>query len=118
MIYFQLVLSKTCFMHYYAHHQELTTILLVTTCGVRPLGCWWSEVRCRVASYASGKGSVSTHHVSEIDRSFKHSLTVVQYQRDSRLRGDQLPAINDREWYEGIVFTAKWPVKQATLSTE
>ena len=60
----------------------------------------------------------STHHVSEIDRSIKHALTVVQYQRDSRLRGDQLPAISDREWYGSIVFTAKWPVNQVTLSSE
>lgn len=60
----------------------------------------------------------STHHASEIDRSIKHALTFIQYQRDSRLRGDQLSAISDREWQGGFVFTAKWSVNQVTLSTK
>jgi len=36
------------FGHCYAHHQELTTIALITTWAVRFLGCCWLEVRCRL----------------------------------------------------------------------
>jgi hypothetical protein len=32
--FIELVICSTCFGHLYAHHQELETIHLVTTCGV------------------------------------------------------------------------------------
>jgi hypothetical protein len=32
--FIELVICSTCFGYLYAHHQELETILLVTTCGV------------------------------------------------------------------------------------
>jgi len=41
-----LVIGSTCFGHHYAHHQELTTIMLVTTWAVRFLVCCWLEVKC------------------------------------------------------------------------
>jgi len=44
-----LMLDSTCFGHCYAHHQELTTIVLITTLAVPFLGCCWLEVRCRQA---------------------------------------------------------------------
>jgi hypothetical protein len=33
-LFIEPVICSTCFGHLYAHHQELKTILLVTTCGV------------------------------------------------------------------------------------
>ena len=39
--------GSICFGHCYAHHQELTTIVLITTWAVRFLGCCWLDVRCR-----------------------------------------------------------------------
>jgi len=40
-----LLIGSTCFGHYYAHHQELTTIMLITTLVVSFLVCWRLEVR-------------------------------------------------------------------------
>jgi len=48
------MIGWTCFGHCYAHHQELTTIVLITTLAVRFLGCCWLEVRCRQAGVVSG----------------------------------------------------------------
>ena len=44
-----LMIGSTCFGYYCAHHQELTTIVLITTWAFRILGCCWLEVRCRQA---------------------------------------------------------------------
>ena len=41
-----LLLGSTGFGHYYAHHQELTTIMLITTLVVSFLVCCRLEVRC------------------------------------------------------------------------
>ena len=44
-----LMIGSTCFGHCYAHHQELTTIVLMITWVVRFLGCCWLDVGCRQA---------------------------------------------------------------------
>ena len=41
-----LLIGSTCFGHYYAHHQELATIMLITTLVVSFLVCCRLEVRC------------------------------------------------------------------------
>jgi hypothetical protein len=40
-----LLIGPTCFGHYYAHHQELATIMLITTLVVSFLVCCLLEVR-------------------------------------------------------------------------
>jgi len=40
-----LIIGSTYFGHHYAHHQELTTIALVTTWVVWFLSCCWLDVR-------------------------------------------------------------------------
>ena len=45
--FIMLMLGSTCFGHHYAHHQELTTIALVTTEAVWFSSCCWLEVKCR-----------------------------------------------------------------------
>jgi len=42
-----LMLGSTCFGHHYTHHQELTTIALVTIQAVWFSSCCWLEVKCR-----------------------------------------------------------------------
>ena len=42
-----IMLGSTCFGHHYAHHQEFTTIALVTTKAVWFSSCCWLEVKCR-----------------------------------------------------------------------
>ena len=41
-----LLIGSTCFEHYYAHHQELATIMFITTLIVSFLVCCRLEVRC------------------------------------------------------------------------
>jgi len=41
-----LLIGPTCFVQYYAHHQDLTTIMLITTFVVSFLVCCRLEVRC------------------------------------------------------------------------
>jgi len=41
-----LLIGSTCFGHYYAHHQELATIMLITTLVISFLVCCMMEVRC------------------------------------------------------------------------
>jgi len=41
-----LLIGSTCFGHYYAYHQELATIMLITTLVVSFLVCCRLEVRC------------------------------------------------------------------------
>jgi len=41
-----LLIGSTCFGHCYAHHQELATVMLITTLVVSFLGCCRLEVRC------------------------------------------------------------------------
>jgi len=31
--FIELIIRSTCFGHYYAHHQELETIQVITACG-------------------------------------------------------------------------------------
>ena len=44
--YFIALIGSTCFEHYYAHHQELATMLLITTLVVSFLVCCVLEVWC------------------------------------------------------------------------
>ena len=37
--YIMLLIGSTCFGHYYVHHQELATIMLITTLVVSFLDC-------------------------------------------------------------------------------
>ena len=46
---FRFMIVSTCFGHYYAHHQKLTTTVLITAWAVRFLCCCWLEVRYRQA---------------------------------------------------------------------
>ena len=41
-----LLMGSTCFGHYYAHQQELTTIMLITPLVVSFLVCCRLDVRC------------------------------------------------------------------------
>jgi len=41
-----LLIGSICFGHYYAHHQELATIMLITILVVSFLVCCRLEVRC------------------------------------------------------------------------
>ena len=59
-----LIICSTCFGHFYAHRQELETICVITAHGVRCLGCWLLEVRCRAAGYAFGMRDVAQQHPS------------------------------------------------------
>jgi len=45
--FIMLMLVSTCFVDHYAHHQELTTIALVTTWAVWLSSCYWLGVKCR-----------------------------------------------------------------------
>jgi hypothetical protein len=51
----------------------------------------------------------STHHVYEIDRNIKRTLVVIQYQRDSKQGGKQLPVISDRMAQTGIALLRNGP---------
>ena len=54
LLFFILHIDSTCVGHYYAHHQEHTTIVLITTLVVSFLGCCTLEVRCGQAGVVSG----------------------------------------------------------------
>ena len=41
-----LLIGSTCFGHYYAHHQELATVMLITTLAVSFSVCCMLEVKC------------------------------------------------------------------------
>ena len=41
-----LLIGPTCFGHYYSHHQELATIMLITTFVVPCLVCCRLEISC------------------------------------------------------------------------
>jgi len=49
-----LLIGSTCFKHYCAHHQELATMMLITTLVVSFLVCCMLEVRCGLAGVVSG----------------------------------------------------------------
>jgi len=49
-----LLTGSTCFGHYYAHHQELATMMLITTLVVSFLVCCMLEVRCGWSGVVSG----------------------------------------------------------------
>jgi len=57
--FIMLVLGSTCFGHHYAHHQELTTIALVTTYAVWFWRCCWLGVKCRQNGWVSGPKAVT-----------------------------------------------------------
>ena len=48
-----LLIGSTCFGHYYAHQQELATMMLITTLVVSFLVCCRLEVRCGQAGVVS-----------------------------------------------------------------
>ena len=48
------LISSTCFGHYYAHRQELATMMLITTLVVSFLICCMLEVRCGFVGVVSG----------------------------------------------------------------
>ena len=54
-----LLIGSTCFGHYYAHHQELTTVMFITTLVVSFLGCCRLEVRCGWAGVVSGLQAIA-----------------------------------------------------------
>jgi len=47
-------MGSTCFGHYCAHHQEIATIMLITTLVISFLVCCMLEVRCGSAGVVSG----------------------------------------------------------------
>ena len=52
--FIELINRSTCFGHYYAHLQELETIMLVTARGMEHFVCGWSMVWNGAVGYASG----------------------------------------------------------------
>jgi len=50
-----LMITSTWFGHFFALHQVLTTVVLITTWAAQFLGCCWLEVRCRQAEYVTVK---------------------------------------------------------------
>jgi len=64
IVLFTLMIGSTCFGHYCAHHQELTTIVLITTWTVLFLGCCWLEVRCSQAGYVSGLQAIARRAIA------------------------------------------------------
>ena len=53
-----LLIGSTCFRHYYAHHRELGTIMLITTLVVSFLVCCRLKGRCSQAGVVSGLQAV------------------------------------------------------------
>jgi hypothetical protein len=49
-----LLIGLTCFEHYYAHYQELATMMLIAILNVSLLVCCMLEVRCGWAGVVSG----------------------------------------------------------------
>jgi len=49
-----ILIGSTCFGRYYAYHQELTTIILITTLVVSFLVCCRLEVGCARLEYCPG----------------------------------------------------------------
>ena len=54
-----LIIGSICFGHCYAHHQELTTIILITKLVISFLVCCRLEVRCRHAGQMSGLQTIA-----------------------------------------------------------
>jgi len=54
LLFYCTVIGSTCFGHCYAHHQELMTMMLITTLVVSFLACYMLEVRCGWAGVVSG----------------------------------------------------------------
>jgi len=79
-----LLIGSTYFGHYYAHHQELETIMLITTLVVSFLVCCRLEVRCGLAGVVSNlqqtKNETTNVVMNIIRRSFQKFCTL-------RLRG-------------------------------
>ena len=48
------LMGSTCFGHYYAHHQELAIMMLITILVVSFLVCCMLEVKCCLAGEVSG----------------------------------------------------------------
>ena len=49
-----LLMGSTCFGHYYAHHQELAIMMLITILFVSFLVCCMFEVKCCLVGEVSG----------------------------------------------------------------
>ena len=56
-----LLTGSTCFGHYYAHRQELATMMLITKLVVSFLVCCRLEVRCGSAGVVSGQQAKARH---------------------------------------------------------
>jgi len=54
-----LPIGSTCFGHYYAHHQELKTVTLITTSVVSFLVCCRLKVRCGECGVVSGLQAIA-----------------------------------------------------------
>ena len=67
------MMGWTCFGHYYAHHQELTTIVLITTWAVRFLGC--VRVVFGVAGYRTSCYNLQPGHLSSLPAPNFHPTT-------------------------------------------
>jgi len=52
-------IGSTCLGRCYARHQDLTTIVLITTWTVPFFGCCWLEVGCRQAGLVSGLQAIA-----------------------------------------------------------
>ena len=63
-LFIALIIRSTCFGHFYAHHQELETIVFYYRLRCAVLGCWLSGARCRAAGYASRKCDVARRATS------------------------------------------------------
>ena len=59
--FFVLLIGSTRFGHYYAHHQELSTVTLITTMVVSFLVCCMLELRCGIG-WSSVRAAARTPH--------------------------------------------------------
>jgi len=53
------LIGSTCFGHYYAHHQNFATMMLITTLVVSFLFLYRLEVRCCYAGVVSGLKAIA-----------------------------------------------------------
>jgi len=60
-----LLIDSTCFGHYYTHHQELATVMLITTLVVSFLVCWLKPAT-RTANQERNDQCGNQHHSREL----------------------------------------------------
>jgi len=73
-----LLIGSTCFGHYYAHNQELTTIMLITTLVVSFLGCCRLAFRCRQAGVVSGLQFIAIACRPDTTPAYPHLISNLQ----------------------------------------